>query len=231
MNPSQRAVAYYQGTAGQAYHAGKRGVPPEGLPWIYRARAELFQYYITPTDSVLEWGCGAGWNLADLHAARRVGMDVEPALQDQVEASGAEFVATTRTFSDASFDVIFSHHSLEHAPDPLAALIELERLLRPGGRLLLAVPYENSRTQRRYNPAEPNHHLFAWNPQTLGNLVALSGLHVESVGLRPYGYDRAAAVQALHLGLGEKGFRGMRWLARLLFPLQEVFLSAIRPRL
>lgn len=204
-------------------------MPARALPWVQRARSEIFQPYVAATDAVLEWGCGAGWNLAALHAGSRVGMDVEPALQDQVEASGARFVATTRTFSDAAFDVIISHHSLEHASDPLGVLVELQRLLRPGGQLLLAVPYEITRAQRRYDPAEPNHHLFAWNPQTLGNLVALSGLRVESIGLRRYGYDRAAAVYALRLRWSERGFRLLRGAARLLRPLWEVQLTARRP--
>ena len=228
MHPSQRAAGFYLGTAGRAYHAGKRGVPDAAQPWIHRARAELFQPEIAPTDAVLEWGCGSGWNLAALQAGRRVGMDVEPALQDAVERAGAEFVGTTRTLLDASFDVVISHHSLEHVPDPLAALDELHRLLRPGARLLLAVPYENERAQRRYDPAEPNHHLFAWNPQTLGNLVALAGLKIETVRLRPYGYDRVAAAQALRFGLGEKGFRILRRLLRTVRPLREVALRAVR---
>ena len=228
MHPSQRAAAFYLGAAGQAYHSGKRGVPDAARPWVHRARAELFQPHITPTDAVLEWGCGAGWNLAALHAGRRVGMDVEPALQDAVEATGAEFVGTSRTLLDASFDVVISHHSLEHVPDPLDAIDELHRLLRPGARLLMAVPYENERAQRRYDPAEPNHHLFAWNPQTLGNLVALAGLQIESVGLRPYGYDRVAAAQALRFKLGEKGFRIIRRFLRTVRPLREVTLIAVR---
>jgi len=228
VHPSQRAIANYQGTTGTAYHIGKRGLPDVALPWVYRARAELFQPQVVGTDVVLEWGCGAGWNLAALQAGRRIGMDIEPALQNQVETSGAEFVATTRTLANASIDVVVSHHSLEHASEPISVLIELERLLRPGGRLLIAVPYEISRVHRHYDPAEPNHHLYAWNPQTLGNLVALTGLRVESVGLRAYGYDRAAAIWAVRSGLGEPGFRILRRLARVLRPLHEVHLVASR---
>lgn len=230
VHPSQRALAHYQGAAGERYHVAKRGVPSVALPWIHRARAELFQSQVAGTDVVLEWGCGAGWNLATLRAGHRFGMDIEPALQSQVEASGAEFVATTRTLADASIDVVIAHHSLEHAPDPLSVLVELERLLRPGGRLLLTVPYENTRAERHYNPAEPNHHLFSWNPQTLGNLVTLTGLRVESAGLRSYGYDRAAAVWASRARLGESGFRLFRQVTRWLKPIYEVTLVASRLR-
>lgn len=41
---------------------------------------------------------------------------------------------------DASFDVVMCTEVLEHVPDPVAALREMVRLLRSGGRLLLTAP-------------------------------------------------------------------------------------------
>jgi ubiquinone/menaquinone biosynthesis C-methylase UbiE len=42
---------------------------------------------------------------------------------------------------DDSFDAIMCTEVLEHVPDPVAALAELNRLLRPGGFLLLTAPF------------------------------------------------------------------------------------------
>jgi ubiquinone/menaquinone biosynthesis C-methylase UbiE len=42
---------------------------------------------------------------------------------------------------DASFDAILCTEVLEHIPDPIAALGELYRLLRPGGELILSAPF------------------------------------------------------------------------------------------
>ena len=42
--------------------------------------------------------------------------------------------ATRLTFDDASFDLVMSFEVLEHIPDYLAALREVRRILRPGGR-------------------------------------------------------------------------------------------------
>lgn len=49
---------------------------------------------------------------------------------------------TTLGFATASLDVVASLDVLEHVPDFRAALGEFARVLRPGGVLLLCVPYE-----------------------------------------------------------------------------------------
>jgi len=42
----------------------------------------------------------------------------------------------------------------------------------------LFVPYEKERKYRHYDSKEPNHHLYSWNVQTLGNLVEEIGFKV-----------------------------------------------------
>jgi len=42
---------------------------------------------------------------------------------------------------NASFDAIMCTEVLEHVPDPVAALNELHRLLKPGGQLLITAPF------------------------------------------------------------------------------------------
>lgn len=42
---------------------------------------------------------------------------------------------------DSSFDVVLCTEVFEHLPDPLAALHELTRLLKPGGRIILTAPF------------------------------------------------------------------------------------------
>lgn len=43
-------------------------------------------------------------------------------------------------FDDASYDVVFASHVLEHVPDDLAAIAEIHRILKPGGTAFLPVP-------------------------------------------------------------------------------------------
>ena len=228
MSAADAARAAYRGDAGRAYHEGKRALPPVAVPWVCRARAELFQPHVRTSDAVFEFGCGYGWNLAALRCARRVGHDVAENVRADVTVTGAEFVAAPTALADASFNVAICHHALEHVPDPLAVLAGLRRLLKPGGTLLLAVPYESERRYRRFDPAEPNHHLFAWNVQTLGNLVSVADFTFREGRLRRYGYDRFAAKLAVKLRGGERGFRLLRALGQTLRPLREVVVVAGR---
>jgi len=223
VNPKPSAAQEaYLGEAGRAYHEGKRAIPHAAVPWLIQTRARLFQSEIRSTDSVFEWGCGFGWNLAGLHCFRRCGYDVATQLEADVRALGIEFLGQLEALPSNSFQVILCHHALEHVSDPLAALLGIRRLLARPGKLLLAVPFERERRYRRFDPAEPNHHLFSWNVQTLGNLLHVAGYGLRELGLRSYGYDRRAALIAVRLGLGERGFRLIRRVLQILLPLREI---------
>jgi SAM-dependent methyltransferase len=122
--------------------------------------------------------------------------------------------------------VVICHHALEHVLEPVAALSEMRRLLPPEGRLLLWVPFEDERRHRRFERDEKNHHLYSWNPQTLGNLVETCGFGVREARLERYGWDRFAAAWAVRLGVGETGFRLLRRFLVAIRPLREVRILA-----
>jgi SAM-dependent methyltransferase len=48
---------------------------------------------------------------------------------------------TRLSFADASFDLVVSNDVHEHVPDPVGGLRELARVLKPGGTLLMSVPF------------------------------------------------------------------------------------------
>jgi SAM-dependent methyltransferase len=52
---------------------------------------------------------------------------------------------------DASFDVILCTEVLEHVPDPSAALKEMARIVRPGGKLLITAPLGSGLHQRPFH--------------------------------------------------------------------------------
>jgi SAM-dependent methyltransferase len=99
--------------------------------------------------SLLDIGCGPGTITADL--ARHVapgtvtGVDAESDVVDQarLHAAGIDGINVTfetgdvydLRFDDAAFDAVHAHQVLQHLTDPVAALTELRRVLRPGGVL------------------------------------------------------------------------------------------------
>jgi tocopherol O-methyltransferase len=107
---------------------------------------------IQPGERVLDAGCGVGGSslwLATERGAEVVGITlaarqasmarshaVERHLTDRVRFEVADFTATP--FPDASFDVVWAVESLCHAPRKAAFYREAARLLRPGGRVVVA---------------------------------------------------------------------------------------------
>lgn len=59
-----------------------------------------------------------------------------------VNANGIRHEDVTRlSFADGSFDFVLSFDVLEHVPGYRAAIAEFHRVLKPGGRVLLSVPF------------------------------------------------------------------------------------------
>ena len=49
---------------------------------------------------------------------------------------------TRLTFSDETFDIVISEHVLEHVGDPYRSFIEVNRVLKKGGRYIFTIPFE-----------------------------------------------------------------------------------------
>ena len=108
--------------------------------------------HLAPGLSLLDVGCGPGTITVDLAArvapGEVIGFDVADDVIDRaralLDAPDAPTNCTFRTDDvyaidapDASFDIVHAHQVLQHLTDPIAALGEMRRVLKPGG--LLAV--------------------------------------------------------------------------------------------
>lgn len=100
---------------------------------------------IRPGDRILEVGCGQG-HLTKAMAARGmdvVGIDANPQAPDVAGSDLVKhMVAEDLDFDDASFDFVVSVHAIEHIPPLEAALAEMARVLKPGGKALFIYPAE-----------------------------------------------------------------------------------------
>jgi SAM-dependent methyltransferase len=221
------ADRHYVGEQSQEYHEKKRAIPDLAVPWVARLRAEKLQPHIQNTDTVFEFGAGYGWNLLELRCARKLAHDI--AELSNAVSGGIEWVRSIDAVSPEFADVVICHHALEHVLNPPETLAIIRKLLKRNGKLLLFVPFEKERRYRQFDPAEPNHHLYSWNAQTLGNLVTECGYRIEQAGIGRFGYDRFAAKLAVKFGAGEGSFCLFRRAAHLLRPASEVRIVAIKP--
>jgi SAM-dependent methyltransferase len=106
--------------------------------------------HLEPGMSLLDIGCGPGTITIDLAGrvapGRVVGIDrsaeviaeAERLRREQPAADNVAFQAGdvyALGFDDQSFDAVHAHQVLQHLTDPVAALVEMRRVLRHGGIL------------------------------------------------------------------------------------------------
>lgn len=80
-------------------------------------------------------------------------------------------------FADSSFDVVVCTQVLEHVAEPRAVLVELGRILRPGGRLLLTAPLSFGEHQQPFD-------FYRYTSFGLRHLLETSGFEVVSLEAR-----------------------------------------------
>jgi SAM-dependent methyltransferase len=171
MKPSYGASAHYEGKQGEIYFARQNIKAHIGG----KIEARKFAGFIREQDSVLDFGCGGGFTLRNIPCLRRAGVEINPSAQAVAAANGLECFGDLAEIPDNAFDVVFSNHSLEHVPNPILALKEMRRVLKPGGKLLLVLPIDDWRRQKTFRPGDVDHHLFTWTPQLLGNCLVEAG--------------------------------------------------------
>ncbi len=66
----------------------------------------------------------------------RIGLDVRPGVGVDIVGSVYEL-----PFEDESFDIVLCMVVMEHLEDPQSAIREMKRVLKPGGKILVSVPF------------------------------------------------------------------------------------------
>jgi ubiquinone/menaquinone biosynthesis C-methylase UbiE len=141
---------YHDATA--ADYDAKWGIDfgPIGQDQVRRKlRRALGGWPESPYRDALELGCGTGYvslNLLQLGVIERlVATDISQGMLDTLQASAGRLglqVEAVRTeaerlpFDAHSFDLVFGHAVLHHIPNVERALVEIHRVLRPGGTLV-----------------------------------------------------------------------------------------------
>ena len=127
---------------------------PDGIdPFSYISRTELARFArelrVGAGDRLVDVGCGRGgaglWEAAAT-GARLLGIDIAEAALEAARERAA-YLRADATFrlgafeatglNDGTIDAVMSVDALLFTPDKAAAMAELRRILRPGGRLVL----------------------------------------------------------------------------------------------
>jgi len=160
---------------------------------------------------VLDAGCGTGRGSLWLkrRGARVVALDIGYNLvkcaQKRCQCDTLAASVLSLPFGDNIFDVVFSTEVIEHTPSPLSAVLEMYRVLKPGGRLILSTPN------------------WLWNfPVRLASRV----------GLRPYeGFENFVKPAELRGTLEKRGGRVIAHKGIHLFPFQFTTIQSLLRRL
>ncbi len=117
----------------------------------FRRRIKLIRHYCSG-KTLLDIGCGEGdWlNYAKTMGYEAMGFDVSESAAKR--ANCPVIIGTVcKTAINGRFDIITCFHSLEHTPDPIAALEWLSEFLMPDGLLVVEVPNCESFDARRFD--------------------------------------------------------------------------------
>ena len=148
--------------------------PDEVRPYSYITRSELAQFVeemkVDSHSTVLDIGCGRGgpglW-IAAMTGASIIGVDISTSALSSARERAAELGLTSRvTYELGDFaaipvpsnsaDALMSIDALLFAPDKRSALVEISRVLRPGGRFV-ATTWDYHTQPKGRPPQVPDH--------------------------------------------------------------------------
>ena len=140
--------AYYESEDYLSHQENNKGLVPriyEKVKQVNLRNKRRMALQGLPTGRLLDIGCGVGDFLRVVKASGWEVAGIEPSAAAQaIAAKRLGFTplppSAASSLVDASFDVITMWHVLEHVDDLHEQFASLQRLLNPGGRLILALP-------------------------------------------------------------------------------------------
>jgi SAM-dependent methyltransferase len=174
-----------------------------------------------PRGKLLDAGAGSGLLSKEL---AEIGFEVTAADIDRsflrVEHPGIRFVEANfngvTPFADGAFDYIVCLEMIEHVENPFALLREFQRILRPGGTIILSTPNILNIGSRLRFLLEGNYEYFKYPLPEWERDGTGSNLHVNPIRLHEMEYYFLKAGLAIDDVFTSRRKYGLR----LLFPLE-----------
>ncbi len=163
--------------------------------WLHRGEVRAFLRWATlsPEAYVLDMGCGPGFSTAFILDTLRprclTAFDFDPSMvqlarrrlahrhpEQRLHLAVAD--ATRMPYKDVLFDAVFESGVVHHIPDWRAALREVGRVLKPGGRFCFAEP-SRGRLRRGLYSMLPHAVESMFDADEWRSVLAEAGLQVE----------------------------------------------------
>ncbi|MGV3766573.1 MAG: class I SAM-dependent methyltransferase [Chitinophagaceae bacterium] len=146
--------------------------------------------------TLLDIGCGTGSFLAAMKTDgwKVDGLEPDPGARTlAAEKTGQDILAPEKLYElpASSYDVITLWHVLEHVHDLQGYAASFQRLLKPGGKLLIAVPNYTSADAQHYGGFwaawDVPRHLYHFSPRSVNMLM--EGYGFSAKGIKPMWFD------------------------------------------
>ena len=165
---------------------------------------------------LLDVGCGQmpykKFLLDNKYISQYTGLDIETALvYDKEVKPDFTWNGIHMPFGDNHFDTLMATEVLEHCPDPVRIITEMNRVLKPGGLLFFTVPF-------LWNLHEVPHDEYRYTPFALQRIFNDCGL--EEIELFAHGGWDMSMAQMIGMWVvaTRRGSQRRRW-AKLLNPV------------
>ena len=186
----EKIGAYYKSEAYYSHQENKKGFIPKvyervktiNLKHKYRLATSGMQ-----PGKLLDIGCGVGdfLHTAEMHGWECIGVEPSEDAKAIAQKRMKGKIITSeelKGFPDGAFDVITMWHVLEHVDDLKWQVAQLQRLVKPSGRVVIAVPnyksYDGQYYKEHWAAYDVPRHLNHFNRITLSKIFKTSGLEL-----------------------------------------------------
>lgn len=161
-----------------------------------KSKLNLINSFSSEEKNLLDVGCGTGDFLktAQQNGWRVYGIEPNQDARNSANKKTNNSVFETEQllkFESSSFDVITLWHVLEHLPNLENQISIFKKLLRPNGRLIIAVPNYKSYDAEYYNQFwaayDVPRHLWHFNQDSISKLVSKESFEV--IKVKPMWFD------------------------------------------
>lgn len=191
--PDEASIGpYYKSEDYVSHSRSKKGV----INWLYHLVKEYtisgkynLVNRLTQGNSIIDYGCGTGdfLSFCQKKGWNTKGFEPSPEARERTRQLGLQVAPPEElsALADHSADVITLWHVLEHVHQLEGTLKQLHRILKPGGKLVIAVPNCSSLDARHYKAFwaayDVPRHLYHFEPKTIKKLVLPIGFKAREI--------------------------------------------------